>query len=133
MKQFFQNDRLASHLGIELLETSGGSAKMKMQVEPEHLNSVDVVHGGAIFTLADTAFAVASNSREALAVAINAHITYMKAATTGTLYAEAKETSLHHKLATYTINVTNEGGDLIATFQGMVYRKTPKESRKDQI
>jgi acyl-CoA thioesterase len=61
-----------------------------------------------------------------VAVAINASISYLKAARKGTLFAEAKEVSLNPKLATYTIDVTDDSGDRIAVFQGTVYRKKDK-------
>ncbi|OEU77354.1 MAG: phenylacetic acid degradation protein [Desulfuromonadales bacterium C00003107] len=123
IKRFFKNDKFGEHVGIELLEVSVGSAKVKMEIKDYHLNSHKTVHGGAIFTLADLAFAVASNSHGTIAASINANISYIKAATTGTLIAEAKEVAINPKLATYTIHVTDDAGDIIAIFQGMVYRK----------
>jgi acyl-CoA thioesterase len=122
---FFTNDAWAQEAGIELLEVSPGRAKVRMRIAGWHKNSHGTVHGGAIFTLADTAFALASNSHGIPAAAINAHISYMKAATAGTLYAEAGEFSLNPKIATYTVTVTDDAGEKIALFQGMVYRKTP--------
>jgi len=127
IRNFFKNDRFAKHSGVELLEVSPGYAKTKMEVQDRHLNGVDVVHGGAIFTLADLAFAAASNSHGTVAVAINASIWYVKAGRQGTLYAEAREESRNPKLATYSIEVTDDSGEMIAKFEGMVYRK------KDQI
>ncbi len=123
IRDFFKNDRFAEHSGIKLIDVSPGYAKACMDIKEFHLNGADMVHGGAIFTLADLAFAVASNSHGTIAVAINASIWYVKASTEGTLFAEAKEVSINPKLATYNIDVTNEAGDTIATFQGMVYRK----------
>ena len=123
IRDFFKNDRFAEHSGIELIDVSPGYAKASMDIKEFHLNGANMVHGGAIFTLADLAFAVASNSHGTIAVAINASIWYVKASTEGTLFAEAKEVSINPKLATYNIDVTNEAGDTIATFQGMVYRK----------
>ncbi len=123
IKRFFKNDKFGAHVGIELLEVSAGSAKVKMGIKDYHLNSHKTVHGGAIFTLADLAFAVASNSHGTIAASINANISYIKAATTGTLIAEAKEVAINPKLATYTIHVTDDAGDIVAIFQGMVYRK----------
>ncbi|MBN2131603.1 MAG: hotdog fold thioesterase [Sedimentisphaerales bacterium] len=124
---FFKNDRFAEHSGIQLLDIAPGYAKAKMEIQDRHLNGVDVVHGGAIFTLADLAFAAASNSHGTVAVAINASIWFVKAGRQGTLYAEAKEVSRNPKLATYSIAVTDDSGETIARFEGMVYRK------KDQI
>jgi acyl-CoA thioesterase len=98
-----------------------------MEISDRHLNSHGTVHGGVIFTLADTAFAVASNSHGIPAAAISAHISYMKSASSGTLYADAVEFAQNPKLATYTVEVTDGAGERIALFQGMVYRKTPRK------
>ncbi len=123
MTFFRENDKFAGYSGIELLEISEGRAKATMKIKKHHLNAVGSVHGGAIFTLADFVFAVASNSHRTVSVAINASISFLKAANEGRLFAEAKEIALNPKLASYTVEVTNEQGDLIAIFQGMVYRK----------
>ncbi len=123
---FFSKDTFARGAGIELLEVSPGRARVKMEVRDMHLNSHGTVHGGAIFTLADAAFALASNSHGIPAAAINASISYMKSARSGTLFADAVEYSKNPKLATYTVDVTDERGEKIAIFQGMVYRKTPR-------
>ncbi|RLB02929.1 MAG: phenylacetic acid degradation protein [Deltaproteobacteria bacterium] len=124
--RFFENDRFAKHSGIEVLEVSEGKAKAKMEIGEKHLNGLGLVHGGAIFTLADLAFAVASNSHGTVALAINVSIAYLKATTKGTLFAEAEEVSRNPKLATYAVRVTNEDDELIALFQGTVYRKKDK-------
>jgi len=124
IKQFIaENDRFAKHAGIELLKVTEGIAIARMKITAQHLNGVNIVHGGAIFTLADLAFAAASNSHGTVAVAINVSIAYIKAVGTGTLYAKAREVSRNPRLALYIVDVTEEGGDLVATFQGMVYRK----------
>ncbi|MBP7936046.1 MAG: hotdog fold thioesterase [Phycisphaerae bacterium] len=123
VKSYFQQDLLAKAMGIEILEVGPGTARVRMPIREDHYNSVRMVHGGAIFSLADLAFAVASNSHGTLAVGITATISYLKAATTGTLYAEAKEESLNPKLATYSIRVTDDEKAIIAVFQGTVYRK----------
>ena len=120
----FENDRFAKHTGIELLTVSPGQATARMVLHPHHLNGVGTVQGGAIFTLADFAFAAACNSHGKVAVAVNVSITFMKAATTGTLTAEAREVALNPKLGTYTVNVTDEQNNLIAVFQGLAYRKS---------
>ena len=94
-----------------------------MEIGEQHLNGANTVHGGAIFTLADLVFAVASNSHGTLAMAINVSISYFKAVTRGTLVAEGEEVSRHPRLGSYTIRVSDGEGDLVAIFQGMVYRK----------
>ena len=124
--EFFKRDKYAEMAGIELLEVNPGRAVAKMTITPQHLNGIGTVHGGAIFTLADFVFAVASNSYGTVAVAINANITIVKALSAGTLTAEGREVSLNPRLGSYTINVTDETGDLVAIFQGLAYRKKDK-------
>jgi len=122
--KYLKNDRFAERCGIELLEVSPGRARAKMELREHHWNGLGFVQGGAIFTLADLVFAAASNSHGTVAVGINVSISYMKAAKTGTLWAEGKELSRNFKLGTYLIEVKDDQGDLVATFQGMVYRKS---------
>jgi len=127
IKQYIaENDRFARHAGIELLEVAEGTASARMKITRQHLNGVHIVHGGAIFTLADLTFAAASNSHGTVAVAINVSIAYLKAVDRGTLFARAREVSRNPKLALYLVDITDDGGDLVATFQGMVYRKKEK-------
>lgn len=116
-------DRFARHNGMELLEVRPGWAKAAMKIEPYHFNGAKTVQGGAIFTLADFAFAAASNSYGTLAVGINVSISFVKAACKGTLYAEAKEQTRNPKLASYSVQITDDANDVVALFQGMVYRK----------
>jgi acyl-CoA thioesterase len=124
MKQYFmKNDKFAEYVGIELLEVAKGKAKAKMEIKNHHLNSIKTVHGGAVFALADLVFAVASNSHGTIAMGINVSISYLKAVKEGVIFAEAKEVSINPKLATYNVQVTDGSDDLVAVFQGMVYRK----------
>lgn len=123
IKEFLKNDNFAAISGIELLEVSQGYAKAIMNIEEKHLNALKTVQGGAIFTLADLTFAAASNVYGIVTVAINANISFVKAATGKSLTAEAKETSINPKISTYTVNVTDDKGNLVAIFQGMGYRK----------
>lgn len=124
IKKFFTaEDKFARHCGIELLEVGEGWARTAMKIEPQHLNGARTVHGGAIFTLADFAFAVASNSHGSLAMGISTSVNFVKAATEGTLYAEAREQSRNPRLASYSVLISDRDGETIALFQGMVYRK----------
>lgn len=126
LKRFFDDDRFARHCGIELVSVEPGHATAKMTIKPEHLNGYDIVQGGAVFTLADLAFAAASNSHGTIAVAINVSITFIKATKTGTLYAEAREVAKNPKLGTYLVDVRDDQGDMVAQFQGLVYRKSER-------
>lgn len=127
LKQLFKNDQYARLSNIELLTAATGHATAKMTLHPHHLNALKTVQGGAIFTLADFTFAVACNSHGTMAVALDVSIAFMKAATTGTLWAEAREVSKNFKVGLYLVDVKDDAGDLVAQFQGMAYRK------KDQL
>jgi acyl-CoA thioesterase len=124
VKRFFKKDKFAERANVELLSVSPGTARAKMTLHPHHLNGYGTVQGGAIFTLADFAFAAASNSHGNVAVAINVSITFMIAGTTGTLWAEAREVSKNFKLGSYTVEVKDDEGELVAVFQGLAYRKS---------
>jgi acyl-CoA thioesterase len=127
IKKFFATeDKFARHSGIELVDAGLGWAKASMKIEPYHLNGAKTVHGGAMFTLADFAFAVASNSHGTLAMGINTSMSFVKAGLKGTLHAEAREQSRNARLASYAVTLTDDEGDIVALFQGMVYLK--KES-----
>jgi acyl-CoA thioesterase len=123
MKDFFKNDRYAAFSGVELLEVEPGRAKAKMPIQEMHLNAGNTVQGGAIFTLADLAFAAAVNAYGNLAVSIETSIRYFKGIGSGTLFAEAKIVHLHRKLATFEVTVTNQDDELIALFTATAYRK----------
>ncbi len=123
VKEYFSKDRYAALTGVEIVEARIGYCKASMVIEDKHMNAANVVQGGAIFTLADLAFAVASNSHGQLALAINVNISFLKAASKGTLYAVATETTEPGKLGAYDVMVTDKEGEIIARFNGMVYRK----------
>ena len=131
MRLYFERDRIAELFGIEILEFGNGNAKTQMPIQDMHLNGLDIVHGASIFALADFTFAVASNSHGTVAVAINTDCSFVKAVKSGTLYADAKETSLSPKIGTYNIVISDDVGDTVALFHGMVYRK--KESIIDIV
>jgi acyl-CoA thioesterase len=123
LQEFFTGDKFALLAGIELLDAGNGYAKARMEIKPEHLNGGGVCQGGAIFTLADFAFAVATNSHARLTFSINSTIYFFQSEKKGFLYAEAKEVFNHKRLANCEVNITNEAGELVATFSGAGYRK----------
>ena len=123
IKKFFTNDRYAALTGVEIVEARTGYCKACLIIEDKHMNAANVVQGGAIFTLADLAFAVASNSHGQLALAINVNISFLKAASGGILYAVATEVTEPGRLGAYDVLVTDDEGEIIARFNGMVYRK----------
>jgi len=123
LKDFFRKDIFAGFVGIELIEAGNGRARARLPISDRHRNGLGIVHGGAIFTLADLAFAAAVNSRGRAAVAIHCSISYLKAAAGDVLLAEAEEVSCGPKIAAYTIRITDASGEIIALFEGMAYRK----------
>jgi acyl-CoA thioesterase len=130
-REFFKRDLFAAKNDIETVEIGPGSAEARMKVTREHLNAVGTAHGGALFSLADFAFAMAANSGGQVTVAINVSISYFKAVSSGVLTARAWEVSGGGRIASYTVEIRDEDGDLVALFQGMAYRK--REMLKDLI
>lgn len=124
VRKYLEEDNFVRSCGISLVEVNVGRAVARMQVTEQHLNAYRTVQGGAIFTLADYAFAAASNSHGRVAVGVSVSIHFIKSVTAGVLMAEATETSRGHKLATYLVAVKDETGQLVAEFHGMVYRKS---------
>ncbi len=122
--EYFKNDKFALNTGVELLEAGKGYAKARMKITPGHLNAGGVCQGGAIFTLADFAFAVACNSHGQLTFSIHSDINIFKSASEGYLYAEAHEVFDHKKLSNCEVKIHNETGELIATFNGTGFRKS---------
>lgn len=117
-------DPFAKRMGITCEEVRPGYSRMGMMLTPDMLNFHGIPHGGAIFTLADAAFAAASNSHGQTAVALRVTINFLAAAEPGSrLVAEAQELRKGHRSGFYQIAVRKETGDLVATCQAVVYRK----------
>jgi acyl-CoA thioesterase len=110
-------------LGYEGEVTAPGEARIRGQLRPEHLNNWGSAHGGYLFTLADSAFALASNSHGPLAVSLSAHMQYFRPTRVGDVVeAVAREVSLTRRTGVYQVEVSC-AGELVATFTGTVYRK----------
>ncbi len=116
------NDRAAKLLGITLVEVRPGGAVMRMLVREDMLNGHGICHGGITFTLADTAFAYACNSRNVKTLALACTINFVAAVSEGdVLTAEAREVSSSNKTGIYDIAVTNQKGESVAQFRGTSY------------
>jgi acyl-CoA thioesterase len=120
--KFFERDRFAHFVGIELIQVKSGYAVTRLKLSEKHLNGLNVVQGGAIFTLADFAFAAATNSNGLATVGINTNITYFKAPRGKTITAQATETSSGKKICGCDVEVLDEDGTLLAKFSGTGYR-----------
>lgn len=123
LERLNNGDRFASSIGAHLTEVKEGSAKAQLTVEEQHLNGGGVCQGGAIYTLADLAFAAVTNSHGILSLGISNTITFLKAAQLGdTITAECTKLLNHHKLPYCDIKITNQHGELLAVMTGLAYR-----------
>lgn len=114
-----EGDLLARQLGVRLEEIRPGYARCSMTVRPDMSNAANIGHGGATFTLADTAFAYACNSHNRITLAANCAITFVGPARLGdVLTAEAVETVLVKRSGVCDVTVTNQEGQVVALFRG---------------
>ncbi|EGQ16227.1 phenylacetic acid degradation protein PaaD [Prevotella dentalis DSM 3688] len=128
---YFQSDRFINHIDARLVEAHEGYAKAVMTVAEHHLNGYGVCQGGALFTLADLAFAAAVNSHGISTLTTNASITYVKSARLGDrLTAEGHEVVNHHKMPFAEVRVCNQHQELLAVFTASGYRKEKHGERK---
>lgn len=119
----YARDAAARTLGITIEEVRPGYARLGMRTTKAMLNGHDVMHGGFIFALADTAFAYACNSRNESNVALNAAISFTAPGRDGEgLVATAQERSRAGRTGIYDVEVANEKGETIAFFRGTSYR-----------
>ena len=115
-------DPFVALLGIEVLEVGAGRARLRGRVGPSHRSFHGTAHGGFLFTLADAAFAYASNSRDGAAVALTTSMQYFRPVRVGDeVEAQATEVHLGRSTAGYRIDLT-VGGVLVAAFNGTVFR-----------
>ena len=118
-------DAFSRWLGVELLDIGPGYCSLQMKVRPEMLNGFYIAHGGITYSLADSALAFASNSHGQHAVSIHTAIRHTKSLTADdTIIATAEEEFKNHKIGVYHIKVKNQKGELVASFNGTVYRKS---------
>lgn len=117
------DDAASRMLGMQITEVAPGRAVAAMTVRADMLNGFALCHGGLIATLADSAFAFACNSRNALTVASGFGIDILKSAKLNdVLTATAEEASLAGRTGLYDVTVRNQYGELIAMFRGRSYR-----------
>jgi len=115
----FNGSPFARLLGMEITEIWPRGARVTMSPEGKE-NPHGVIHGGAIFSLADQAFAIAANQEE-VQVATSVYITYMAPAS-GPLEAVAEFLGETERTALYRVTV-KEGDRLVASFEGVTFRK----------
>ena len=120
--KMYSNDAFSKWLGIELLEITEGECKIQMTVREEMLNGFHIAHGGITYSLADSAFAFASNSIGHQAVSIETSISHTHKVLAGdVLTATSSRIHKSRKFASYNIAVVNQDDVLVASFKGTVY------------
>lgn len=119
LRSMMQRDRASAMLGMVVEHDAPGESRVSMTVRDDMLNGFAITHGGLVFTLADTAFAIACNEDERVTVAGGADITFLKSTTSGqTLTATAVRRARSGRTGLYDIRVTDETGDLVAEVRG---------------
>jgi acyl-CoA thioesterase len=121
----YEQDRTSKALGIRIDEVRPGYARLSMVVRADMTNGHRIGHGGMVFTLADTAFAFACNSRNESNVAASASIDFLAPSHEGDeLTAVATELWRSGRSGIYEITVTNQKGARVALFRGRSARIT---------
>jgi acyl-CoA thioesterase len=122
-------DRYARHLGIRLVEVSDDRLVLEMPIAEQHLNFLDLTHGGAVFSLADVAMSLASNGHGERAVAVDAHLVISGGSAAGDVLRAVAEPAVGGRtLGTHRITVTRGDGRIVGIFTGTVLRTGPSDS-----
>lgn len=123
----YSRDAASQDLGITIEIPAAGRAEARLEILPNMIQGHNACHGGYIFTLADTAFAYACNSRNSVTVASSATIEFLRPAKVGdVLIAVAKERFVGGRTGLFNIVVRNQEGEEIALFRGRSHRMRDK-------
>ena len=118
-RSMYAQDRASQALGMRILEVRPGYARLGMTVREDMVNGHQLCHGGLIFTLADSAFAFACNTYDAVTVASSGTIEFLLPARLGDeLTAIADERSRSKRTGVYDVAVRNQRGECVALFRG---------------
>jgi acyl-CoA thioesterase len=115
-----RDDHTTKGFGMKIEAVGPGAATISMVVRKDHLNGHGTCHGGAIFTLADSAFAFACNSHNKITVAQHCSVTFLAPGREGDrLIATAREVTLAGRSGVYDVTVAREDETVIAEFRGL--------------
>ncbi len=117
VREFFKGDRFADEAGIVIDDIGDHYAKCSLTITEHHKNAMGGVMGGVYFTLADLAFAVASNWQVPGVVGLNCDISFIGTPKDGRLIAEAKFVKESKFISTYNVEVTDGLGNTVAVVQ----------------
>ena len=114
-REYFGNDAFATDAtGIEITEVGRQYARVELDLDERHYNAIGAVMGGVYYTMADFAFAIASNFDSVPCVTLGGHITYLTAARGKHLIAEAKCIKDGKKTCCFQVSITDELGTEVA-------------------
>jgi acyl-CoA thioesterase len=112
-------DRASESLGMVVEVNEPGRAVVSMPIRDDMLNGFFITHGGFVFAVADTAFAIACNDSDAVTVAAGGDITFLATTTVGdTITATAVLRSRAGRSGIYDVQVTDQNGGVVAEFRG---------------
>lgn len=121
LEELAERDAWLNSLGISLVNADSDGVTIKMTVMDQHLNFNGTCHGGVLFSLADTAFGLASNAHGVIAAAVHADIAFCAPVRSGDLLiADAVEVSRSRRVGTYRVDVRSDGA-IVAAFTGTVH------------
>lgn len=122
--KMMEQDYFSQWLGISVKSIDEGACTLEMTVRKEMLNGFGIAHGGIAFSVADSALAFASNSRNRKSLVINTSVSFTSAVKEGDiLTATAEETNLSGRLGIYLVTVSKKDGSKVLVFTGTVFRK----------
>jgi acyl-CoA thioesterase len=127
VQKMLEKDAFSDWLGLEIKEIDEGYCCLTYLVRAEMLNGFGSIHGGVLFSAADSAFAFACNTNGYITVALNVSISFTKPAQKGErLWVEAKQIHFSNKIGIFDIITTNEQKEIIAIFKGTAYKTGKK-------
>ena len=116
----WKDDYASQAMGMSIDAVGPGTATISMTVRKDHLNGHGSCHGGAIFTLADSAFAFACNSHNTVTVAQHCSVAFLAPGREGDrLTANAREVTVAGRSGIYDVTVSRQDGVAIAEFRGL--------------
>ncbi len=123
--KMYNHDAFSQWLGIQILDLDAGAALLQMTIREEMTNGFGIAHGGIIYSLADTALAFAANSHGRHSLSVETSISHLLPVRLGdTIQATTTQESLSHKIAVYSIVLSNQKQEKVGIFKGTVYRSS---------
>ena len=122
VQELVGSDPMARHMGLEVVELEESRAVTRYKPTEKHLTALKRVQGGAIFSQADHAIAVAASTLGGTVITIEVKINFLASAAAGDiLIAEAKPLDIKSKISLWQVEIRKESGELVSICQGLAY------------